>query len=146
MYVSSLVFSNDNPEEGDTVELTATLKLLGMNITSPFEVGFYLDSPTGTLIDTAMVDGSKMTMGIDAEPFNVTANWTAISGAHTIYVVADDKDTIDESTEKNELSKVITVSAEDDSRDVTSIMLIVVVVLLSVGAVGYIYRDSLFNK
>ena len=146
MYVSSLVFSNDNPEEGDTVELTATLKLLGMNITSPFEVGFYLDSPTGTLIDTVMVDGSNMTMGIDADPFNVTASWKAISGAHTIYVIADDKDAIDESNEKNELTAVITVSAEDDSRDVTSIILIVAVVLLSVGAVGYIYRDSLFNN
>ena len=117
-----------------------------MNVTSPFEVGFYLDSPTGILIDTVMVDGSKMTMGIDAEPFNVTANWTAISGAHTIYVIADDKDAIDESNEKNELTAVITVSAEDDSRDVTSIILIVAVVLLSVGAVGYIYRDSLFNN
>ena len=146
LYVSSLVFSNDNPEEGDTVELTATLKLLGMNVTSPFEVGFYLDSPTGTLIDTVMVDGSNMTMGIDADPFNVTASWKAISGAHTIYVIADDKDAIDESNEKNELTAVITVSAEDDSRDVTSIILIVAVVLLSVGAVGYIYRDSLFNN
>ena len=146
LYVSSLVFSNDNPEEGDTVEMTATLKLLGMNITSPFEVGFYLDSPTGTLIDTVMVDGSNMTMGIDADPFNVTASWKAISGAHTIYVIADDKDAIDESNEKNELTAVITVSAEDDSRDVTSIILIVAVVLLSVGAVGYIYRDSLFNN
>ena len=53
---------------------------------------------------------------------------------------------IDESEEKNELSKIITVSAEDDSSDVTSMVMIIAVVLLSVGSVGYIYRDSLFSK
>ena len=52
---------------------------------------------------------------------------------------------IDESEEKNSLSKSITVKSTDDSRDWTSIGLIVVVVLLAFGAVGYIYRDSLFK-
>ena len=60
--------------------------------------------------------------------------------------MADSTNIIDESEEKNELSKMITVSAEDDSSDVTSMVMIIAVVLLSVGAVGYIYRDSLFSK
>jgi hypothetical protein len=59
--------------------------------------------------------------------------------------VVDANELIDESEEKNELSKVITVSAVDDSRDWTSIGLIVVVVLLAFSAVGYIYRDTLFK-
>ena len=60
--------------------------------------------------------------------------------------MADSTNIIDESEEKNELSKMITVSAEDDSSDVTSMVMIIAVVLLSVGSVGYIYRDSLFSK
>ena len=62
-----------------------------------------------------------------------------------IYVDVDTNGIIDESEEKNSLSKVITVTSTDDSRDWTSIGLIVVVVLLAFGAVGYIYRDSLFK-
>jgi len=148
LFISSLTFSNENPEEGDTVTLTANLKLLGMNVTDAFEVGFYLDNPSGTLIASKMIDGAELanlTIGTEHD-FNITVDWTAVSGAHTISVIADSTNLIDEATEKNELSKVITVSAEDDSRDVTSIMLIVAVVLLSVGAVGYIYRDRLFNN
>ena len=47
--------------------------------------------------------------------------------------------------EKNSFPKVINVKSTDDSRDWTSIGLIVVVVLLAFGAVGYIYRDTLFK-
>ena len=145
LFVSSLSFSNDNPEEGDSVALTATLKLLGMNITDSFEVGFYLGADATNPIGFQMVEGANMTVGIENE-FNVTVTWDAVPGVHTIYVIADSKEQIDESNEKNEMAQDITVSAEDDSRDVTSIMLIVAVVALSFGAVGYIYRERLFNK
>ena len=83
-------------------------------------------------------------MGIENE-YSVKTTWTATSGTHTIYVLVDANEMIDESEEKNDISKVITVSAVDDSRDWTSIGLIVVVVLLAFGAVGYIYRDTLFK-
>ena len=53
---------------------------------------------------------------------------------------------VDESEEKNEAYESLTVRAEDDSSDVTSMIMIIAVVLLSVGSVGYIYRDSLFSK
>jgi len=145
LFVSSLSFSNDNPEEGDSVALTATLKLLGMNVTDSFEVGFYLGADASNPIGFQIVEGVNMTVGIENE-FNVTVTWDAVPGVHTIYVIADSKEQIDESSEKNEMTKTITVSAEDDSRDVTSIMLIVAVVVLSFGAVGYIYRERLFNK
>ncbi len=145
LYISELSFSNDNPTEGSTVTFEAIVKLLGMNITDSFEVGFFLDTADGEQIGSEIVDGSNMSFGIE-HGFNVSTTWKATSGAHTIVVVADTLNVIDESEEKNDLSKVITVSSEDDSSDVTSMIMIIAVVLLSVGSVGYIYRDSLFSK
>ena len=146
IYASSLSFSDDNPSEGDVVEINATIKLLGMNLTEPFAVTFYIDSISNTTaIDTIEVDNGSLIMGIE-NGYNVkTTKWTATSGTHTIYVVVDANEIIDESEEKNEISKVITVSSVDDSYDWTSIGLIVVVVLSAFGAVGYIYRDTLFK-
>ena len=145
IFISELSFSDNNPAEGDTVTLDATVKLLGMNITDAFDVAFYLDGPEGTQIGVASVDGANLSFGIE-NGVNVSVTWTATAGSHSIYVMADSTDIIDESEEKNELSKMITVSAEDDSSDVTSMVMIIAVVLLSVGSVGYIYRDSLFSK
>ena len=145
LYISELSFSNDNPTEGSTVTFDATVKLLGMNITDSFEVGFFLDTKDGEQIGSEIVDGSNMSFGIE-HGYNVSTTWKATSGAHTIVVVADSTNVIDESEEKNDLPKVITVSSEDDSSDVTSMVMIIAVVLLSVGSVGYIYRDSLFSK
>ena len=145
LYISELSFSNDNPTQGSTVTFEATVKLLGMNITDSFEVGFFLDTADGEQIGSEMVDGSNMSFGIE-HGFNVSTTWKATSGAHTIVVVVDTTNVVDESEEKNDLSKVITVSSEGDSSDVTSMVMIIAVVLLSVGSVGYIYRDSLFSK
>ena len=145
IFISELSFSDNNPAEGDTVTLDATVKLLGMNITEAFNVAFYLDGPEGTQIGVASVDGANLSFGIE-HGVNVSVTWKATAGTHSIYVMADSLNIIDESEEKNELSKIITVSAEDDSSDVTSMVMIIAVVLLSVGSVGYIYRDSLFSK
>ena len=145
IFISSLTFSDDNPEAGDTVTLDATVKLLGMNITGAFDVAFYLDGPEGTQIGVVSVDGANLSFGIE-NGVNVSATWKATAGTHSIYVMADSTNIVDESEEKNELSKIITVSAEDDDSDVTSMVMIIAVVLLSVGSVGYIYRDSLFSK
>jgi hypothetical protein len=145
LYISSLFFSNDNPSEGDTVKINATIKLLKMNVTDAFAVTFYVDSISNTTaIYTVEVDNGSLAWGIENE-YVVETTWTATSGTHTIYAVVDANELIDESEEKNEVSKVITVSAVDDSRDWTSIGLIVVVVLLAFSAVGYIYRDTLFK-
>jgi hypothetical protein len=145
IFISALTFSDDEPEEGDTVTLDAVVKVLGMNVSGEFEVGFFLDSETGEQIGAVSVNGSELSHGIE-NGLNISTTWKATSGAHTIYVVADSTNLIEESQEKNELSKVLTVSAEDDSSDVTSMVMIIAVVLLSVGSVGYIYRDSLFSK
>ena len=148
IYMVSMSFSNDNPTEGDVVTLDATVKCLceDAQADSAFEVAFYLDSLEGTLIGTAMIDGADLESINNGTNVNVTATWTAISGAQTIFATADSNDIIDESIEKNEISKVITVSASDDSSDVTSMTMILVVVLAAFGTVAYIYRDSLFGN
>ena len=145
LFISSLTFSDDNPEEGDTVTMDAVVKLLGLSINQSFEVGFFLDTPDGEQIGSAFVDGNNLSVGIE-HGFNVSASWKATSGAHTIYVIADHTDIVDESEEKNELTKVITVKSDSDEDDVTSMVMIIAVILLAVGSVGYIYRDNLFSK
>ena len=145
LFISSLTFSDDNPEEGDTVTMDAVVKLLGLSINQSFEVGFFLDTPDGEQIGSAFVDGNNLSVGIE-HGFNVSASWKATSGAHTIYVIADHTDIVEESEEKNELTKVITVKSDSDEDDVTSMVMIIAVILLAVGSVGYIYRDNLFSK
>jgi PKD repeat protein len=145
LYATQIIFDNDNPSEGDVVKISTTIKLLKMNVTVPFAVTFYLDSISNTTaIDTVEVDNGSVAWGIENE-YSVNTTWTATPGAHTIYVRVDSTDVVDEGEEKNDVSRVITVSSTDDSRDWTSIGLIVVVVLLAFGAVGYIYRDTLFK-
>jgi hypothetical protein len=93
-----------------------------------------------------MIDGKDLEAINNGTNVNVTATWTAISGAQVIYIDADSNGIVDESIEKNDISKTITVSPTDDSSDVTSIAMIIVVVLAAFGAVAYIYRDSLFKN
>ena len=47
--------------------------------------------------------------------------------------------------EKNQLAKDINVVAKETSND-TSIILLVLVVVISIGSVAYIYKDSLFGN
>ena len=147
IYIVSMSFS-DNLEEGNVVTLDATVKCLceDAKIDSAFEVAFYLDNLEGTVIGTAMIDGSDLEALNNGTNVNVTTTWTAVSGSQTIYVDADSTNIVDESQEKNELSKPITISAKDDSSDVTSMTMIIIVVLAAFGAVAYIYRDSLFSN
>ena len=145
IFASEIIFDNENPSEGDVVKISTTIKLLKMNVTVPFAVTFYLDSISNTTaIDTVEVDNGSVAWGIE-NAYSVNTTWTATPGAHTIYVRVDSTDVVDEGEEKNDLNRVITVSSTDDSRDWTSIGLIVVVVLLAFGAVGYIYRETLFK-
>ncbi|PBO81501.1 MAG: hypothetical protein COC13_02090, partial [Methanobacteriota archaeon] len=142
LYATQIIFDNENPSEGDVVKISTTIKLLKMNVTEAFAVTFYLDSISNTTaIDTVEVDHGSVAWGIENE-YSVNTTWIATAGTHTIYVRVDSNDAVDESEEKNDVSDVITVSSIDDSRDWTSIGLIVVVVLLAFGAVGYIYRDT----
>ena len=146
LYVSQLSFSNDNPDEDDTIEMTAEIRLIGLNVTGEFEVAFFLDN-LETQIGAVMVDGSNLTKGPDGG-MNVSSSWKAVSGTHTIFAVVDSTDLINEGSddgEKNQLARDINVVAKESSND-TSIILLVLVVVISIGAVGYIYKDSLFGN
>ena len=117
-----------------------------MNVTGEIQVGFYLDN-LETLIGSVSVDGSNITKGIEGG-MNVSMSWKAVAGTHTIFVVADSTDLVNEGSddgEKNQMAKDINVIAKDSSND-TSIILLILVVVISIGAVGYIYKDSLFGN
>ncbi len=147
LYVSSLNFTSDSPQAGGNLVMEATLKLLEENITGSFNVAFYADSiAAGNEFANVSVDGADLSAGIEHSHI-VTATWSNIpAGAHTIFVVVDAANVIDESSEKNEGAFPVTVQAADDGRDWTSIGLIVAIVMAVFGALGYIYRDQLFGK
>ena len=144
IFIKSISFSNNAPEEGETITITASVGLLGVvNVTDAFDVAFVLDTEDGEQIGLDSVPGGNLSIGGN---YNVTTTWTATSGTHTIYAIADSTNVVEESEEKNAGYDDIYVKAVDDSSDVTSMVMIIAVVLLSVGSVGYIYRDSLFSK
>ena len=89
----------------------------------------------------------NITKGIEGGT-NVSMSWKAVAGTHTIFVVADSTNMINEGSddgEKNHLAKDISVTSKETSND-TSIILLILVVVISIGAVGYIYKDSLFGN
>lgn len=109
LYISTMSFSNDNPEIGDVVTINTTIKLLKTNVTDNFSVTFYVDEISNTTdIGTVEVSKDSLIWGIENQLL-VSVNWTAINGTHTIYAVVDSTEVIDESEEKNEISRVITV-------------------------------------
>ena len=120
LYVRTLDFSNNYPEIGDVVTINATVGLIGANVTDNFSVGFYLDaipSENGTEIGVVHFNDSKMAIG---DTFFVSINWTAVNGTHRIFVVADSNEVIDESVEKNEISKAIIVGFVEPEPNETS--------------------------
>ena len=147
LFVSELLFSSATPMEDDSVVLTAVVKLSNMNVTGVVQVGFYLNNMENQ-IAMATIDGSELVKGSDG--VNLTSSWKAVSGTHTIFAVVDPDGLVDEgvseaAVKNNEFAKNIEVTAKEDSND-TSIILLALVVLISVGAVGYIYKDSIFGK
>ena len=147
LFISELSFSSVTPKEDDSVALTAVVKLSKMNVTGEIQVVFYLDNMDNQ-IAMATIDGSELAKGSDG--VNLTSTWKAVSGTHTIFAVVDPDGLVDEgvseaAVKNNEFAKNIEVTAKEDSND-TSIILLVLVVLISVGAVGYIYKDSIFGK
>jgi hypothetical protein len=108
LYLSTIYFSNDNPEGGDVVTITTVVKLIGrVNVTETFVVGFYLGDTTNQ-IGSVSVDGNQISLGIE-KYFNVSTTWEAVSGIHSVYVIVDSTNVVDESDEKNVLSYTITV-------------------------------------
>ena len=86
---------------------------------------------------------------------NGTANYTEISiswtvgssGTYSVWASVDSGKTVDESEEGNNdrtLSKVDVGAEVDEGFEWSSILFFVIVVVVALGAVGYINRDKLF--
>jgi len=107
LYVSTLTFSNETPQRGEEITINASIKLLGMEIAGDFEVEFFSD---GESIGSVTVNSADINSGLENE-YLVSINWVAVSGIHTIYVVVDSTNVVDESEEKNGISVIIIIAA-----------------------------------
>ena len=149
LFINILTVSNENPNEDDTVDLTAEVRLFGMNVSGEIQVEFYLDDETN-MIGMGSFDGTTLVSN-SGEGINVTVSWKAVAGTHTIFAKVDPNNMIDEgaseaAVKNNQADPVsVVVTAKETSND-TSIILLVLVVLISIGSVVYIYKDSLFGK
>ena len=145
-----LTVSNENPNEDDTVDLTAEVRLFGMNVSGEIQVEFYLDDETN-MIGMGSFDGTTLVAN-SGEGINVTVSWKAVAGTHIIFAKVDPNNLVDEGSSENAVKNnqaqdpvTIVVTPKETSND-TSLILLVLVVVISIGAVAYIYKDSLFGK
>ena len=135
--VSELLWNPQSPNVGDGVTLTATIKNL-VNNSGPQQVPIVFSDGTNTInITTAIFNGT------DQEEVTVTGIWTAKEGAHSLKVIIDSENMIEESNEENnEKSISISVSSvEDDDNNSTLRMAALVVVGLLAGLAYVSYRS-----
>ena len=118
LYISQISFSNDNPEQNETIVISASLKIAKMNLTDNkteyIYLGFYQDNLNNE-IDSIRVNASDLRKGIEFEKV-VSTTWKATSGEYTIIAVADSTNRVKEGNEdgeKNHLSKDIYVTGKD---------------------------------
>ena len=150
LFINILTVSNANPDEDDTVDLTAEVRLFGMNVSGEIQVEFYLDDETN-MIGMGSFDGTTLVSN-SGEGINVTVSWKAVAGTHIIFAKVDPNNLVDEGSSENAVKNnqaqdpvTIVVTPKETSND-TSLILLVLVVVISIGAVAYIYKDSLFGK
>ncbi|MCH2439878.1 MAG: PKD domain-containing protein, partial [Candidatus Poseidoniia archaeon] len=145
--IARINFSNNAPTEGESIVISGDLKLLNENITQNFSVAFYYDLIDAEhLIANVTVDGSTLVAGIENTHI-VEATWSNLpSGQHTVFVVADSGNVVEEQKEDNQAFQPLTVTVSDEGRDWPSIALIVAVVAATFGVLGYIYRDRIFGS
>ena len=95
-----ITFSNDNPIEGDIIEIKAKIHNLGKSTGSNIEVGFYDGDPDdgGQLLSLAIINGLNK-----EENMTVVTQWNTVgkSGTHSIYVKVDPENVIREINEDN---------------------------------------------
>ena len=145
--IARINFSNNAPTEGESIVISGDLKLLNENITQNFTVAFYYDLIDAEhLIANVTVDGSTLVAGIENTHI-VEATWSNLpSGQHTVFVVADSGNVVEEQKEDNQAFQPLTVAVSDEGRNWASIALIVATVAGTFGVLGYIYRDRIFGS
>jgi peptidoglycan/xylan/chitin deacetylase (PgdA/CDA1 family) len=115
---NDISFSPQTPSEGEFVTLSAEIHNVGSEPATNVLIGFYDGAPTAeNLIGTDTL--ASIAVGSSAV---ATTTWTAVSGLHDIYVVADPDDVISESNENNnEAMKTITVAGTPGVMHVSNI-------------------------
>jgi len=116
-WLHSINLSNDDPTDGETISITAYIGIDG-NISS-VDVAFYIDEiligirkPTVWLISPS-IPPLRLAM--------VSINWRAIIGEHTIKVIVDPNNSINETNEENNVGyKNVTVRGKADMLIITN--------------------------
>ena len=105
LHIKSMEFSDDKPKEGDKIIINITIENLGTDIANNISVKIYVDDKefVSKKIDELIV------LGIN----NISIEWKAKRGEHTINVIIDEVGNIDELDERNNLmSKFINVKKD----------------------------------
>lgn len=98
---SDILFSDDNPAEGDFITISAVISNRGEKDANNFVVEFLLDR----------VSKANRTLSVENNSENTTQfTWTSTKGTHNITIVADAGNAVEESNEtNNEATRQITV-------------------------------------
>ena len=102
LIVDTITVTPAEPEEGQEVTITATIKNIGVGpVDDEFFVGFYIDGAYEAV--------QKLSGQIDAgQSVDVSFTWDAVIGNHLFTFVADDmEDRIDEANEDNNASTIV---------------------------------------
>jgi hypothetical protein len=133
--VSELLWNPQIPIAGDDVILTAIIKNQ-VNHSGPYQVPIvFFDGTTVVNETTAFFNGT------DDEEITVMGLWTATEGAHSLKVVIDSENIIEESNEENNEKSISisvnTVEEEDDNSTLKIAALIVVGLVAGLAYVSY---------
>ena len=149
LWIADLSISTTDITSGSQVSITAELGVQGLNATDNFTISFYYDMDgETTLIANETMNGFMLGENGTANYTEISVSWTVGSaGTYSIWATVDSGKTVDESEEGNNdrtLSKVDVGAEVDEGFEWSSILFFVIVVVVALGAVGYINRDKLF--
>jgi hypothetical protein len=95
--VDSILINQTSIMEGDNVEVTTRIKNIGGYDTNHFTIDFKVDENT---IESKII---SLPIGGSAD---LTFDWTAQRGSHTIEIIVDSNNTISESNEDNNIKSI----------------------------------------
>ena len=149
LWIADLSISTTDITSGSQVSITAELGVQGLNATDNFTISFYYDMDgETTLIANETMNGFMLGENGTANYTEISVSWTVgSSGTYSVWASVDSGKTVDESEEGNNdrtLSKVDVGAEVDEGFEWSSILFFVIVVVVALGAVGYINRDKLF--
>ncbi len=104
--------SPESPNIGEIVDITATVKNIGSGPASYSNVVCYIDGTENAL--------SQIDYLNSGEEISTTFNWTAQAGNHTVKIVADSSDRINEGNEDNN-EKTIAITTKTPDLTISSI-------------------------